>query len=233
MVRASCPHRLAGGLPASQHQRGIRRARNCRLWDGESAKCPKGFRSRIGHSAEIISAPEQVRQADHLVVPGVGAFCDAIAVLEKTGLASAIKEHAKSGKPMLGICLGLQLLMDVGYEDGTHKGLGIVSGECIRFTVDQPPFDLKVPQMGWNSLQWPTGEPGPLFKGLLKDSYVYFVHSYHAVPKNPGIIAATSEYGRPFVAAIAQGNVMATQFHPEKSQEVGATILKNFAEFRQ
>jgi glutamine amidotransferase len=187
---------------------------------------------RLGHSADIVSTPEQVRAADHLVVPGVGAFCDAIAVLEKTGLAEAIKDHAKSGKPMLGICLGLQLLADVGYEDGTHKGLGLIAGEVHRFTVDAAPYHLKVPHMGWNALKFPAPEPSPLFNGLPKNPYVYFVHSYHLVPKDAKVIAATADYGQPFVAAIAKGNIMATQFHPEKSQEVGAAILKNFAEYK-
>jgi glutamine amidotransferase len=166
------------------------------------------------------------------VVPGVGAFCDAIAVLEKTGLADAIKEHVKAGKPMLGICLGLQLLADVGHEDGTHRGLGIIAGEVRRFTVDQPPYSLKVPHMGWNALKYPTPEPGALFQKLPKDPYVYFVHSYHLVPKDKGVIAAMAEYGEPFVAAIAKENVLATQFHPEKSQEVGAQILENFAQYK-
>ncbi|MGN6370651.1 MAG: imidazole glycerol phosphate synthase subunit HisH [Phycisphaerae bacterium] len=187
---------------------------------------------RLGHSAEIISTPEQVRAAGHLVVPGVGAFCDAIAVLEKSGLADAIRDHVKAGKPMLGICLGLQLLADVGHEDGTHKGLGIIPGEVVRFTVDQPPYRLKVPHMGWNALKYPAPEPGVLFQNLPKNPYVYFVHSYHLVPKDPGVIAAVAEYGQPFVAAITKGNVMATQFHPEKSQEVGAQILKNFARYK-
>jgi len=186
---------------------------------------------RLGHSADIISTPEQVRAAGHLVVPGVGAFCDAIAVLKKSGLADAIKDHANAGKPMLGICLGLQLLADVGYEDGTHEGLGLIAGEVRRFTVDQPPYNLKVPHMGWNALKFPTTEPSPLFKDLPKNPYVYFVHSYHLVPQDSRVIAALADYGEPFVAAITRGNIMATQFHPEKSQEVGATILKNFAEF--
>ena len=129
----------------------------------------------------------------------------------------------------MGICLGLQLLMDVGYEDGTHKGLGIIPGECVRFTVDASAEHLKVPHMGWNSLQF--AKPSPLFKGLAPGAYVYFVHSYHVVPRDPEVIAATADYGGPFVAAIAKDNVVATQFHPEKSQDAGAMIFRNFAEF--
>lgn len=184
---------------------------------------------RLGHAAQIISAPEEVKAADRLVVPGVGAFCDAIDVLNKTGLGEAIKAHVQTGRPMLGICLGLQLLMDIGYEDGVHRGLGIVPGTCVRFTVDAPPHNLKVPHMGWNALHFTRATP--LFKGLAEGSYVYFVHSYHVMPNHQDAIAATADYGGSFVAAIAQGNLMATQFHPEKSQEVGSIILKNFAEY--
>ena len=182
-----------------------------------------------GHSAAIVSTPEQVRRADHLVVPGVGAFRDAIAVLRQSGLADAITDHARSGKPMLGICLGLQLLVDTGYEDGTHEGLHLIPGTCIRFTVDRPPTSLKVPHMGWNALRW--SRPVPLFNGLPQGSYVYFVHSYHIAPTDPAVIAATADYPTPFVAAIWKDNILATQFHPEKSQQIGAAMLKNFAEF--
>jgi imidazole glycerol-phosphate synthase subunit HisH len=185
---------------------------------------------RHGHAAQIISTPEDIRRADRLVVPGVGAFQDAIALLNRTGLADAIREHVRAGKPMLGICLGLQLLMDVGYEDGTHAGLELVPGECVRFTVDAPPLNLKVPHMGWNALT--LVKPAPLFKGLPENPYVYFVHSYHVVPKDRSVIAATVDYGGPFVAAIWKDNLMATQFHPEKSQEIGSIMLKNFAEFQ-
>jgi glutamine amidotransferase len=184
---------------------------------------------RLGHAAEIVSTPEQVRRADRLVVPGVGAFKDAAGALFASGNAEAIREHVRSGKPMLGICLGLQLLFDVGYEDGVHRGLGILGGECVRFRVDEPPYRLKVPHMGWNGLRW--GQDVPLFRGLERGAYVYFVHSYHVVPKDAGVIAATAEYGEPFVAAVRKENVMAVQFHPEKSQEVGGVILKNFAEY--
>ena len=185
---------------------------------------------RNGHAAQIISSPEQVKAADRLVVPGVGAFRDAIALLDRTGLSDAIRDHVRTGKPMMGICLGLQLLMDVGREDGTHKGLGIIPGECVRFTVDAGPLHLKVPHMGWNALK--VERPAPLFKDLPANPYVYFVHSYYVVPKEASVIAATADYGGPFVTAIWKDNIMATQFHPEKSQEIGARILKNFAEYR-
>ncbi len=181
----------------------------------------------VGSRAQIITTPEQVRQADHLVMPGVGAFRDAIATLNKTGLADAIRDFVKTGKPFLGICLGLQLLMDKGYEDGQHDGLGIIAGDCVRFTVDQEPGRLKVPHMGWNALRWE--KPVPLFDKLPQESYVYFVHSYHVRPRDPSVVAGTADYGGRFVAAIWKDNVTATQFHPEKSQAVGLRMLSNFA----
>ncbi len=185
---------------------------------------------RVGEMARIVTTPEEIRAADRLVVPGVGAFCDAIAVLEKTGLAGAIKEHVKLGRPMLGICLGLQLLMDVGFEDGEHRGLGVIGGSCVRFNVDAAPWNLKVPHMGWNSLAWEREVP--IFAGLQRGAYVYFVHSYYVKPLESGVVAATADYGGQFAAAIWKENVVATQFHPEKSQEVGAMMLRNFALWR-
>ena len=183
--------------------------------------------AQVGHAARIVTTPEQVRQADRLVVPGVGAFRDAIATLNQTGLAEAIRAFVRTGKPFLGICLGLQLLMERGYEEGTHEGLGLIAGDCVRFTVDGPPQHLKVPHMGWNSLHWE--QDAPLFRGLPEGSYVYFVHSYHVQPRDRSVIACTAEYGGRFVAGIRKDNIMATQFHPEKSQAVGLKILSNFA----
>ena len=187
---------------------------------------------RHGHAAQIVSTPDEIRRADRLILPGVGAFKDAIALLNRTGLSDALRDFVRTGRPFLGICLRLQLLMDVGFEDGTHQGLGLVGGECVRFTVDAPPLKLKVPHMGWNALHFAShdGKISPLFRGLAQGVYVYFVHSYHAVPRDARAIAATSDYGGPFVASLWKDNLMATQFHPEKSQQVGALILRNFAE---
>lgn len=182
--------------------------------------------AEVGAEAAIVSKPEEVKRADRVVLPGVGAFADAVAFLRKSGLAEPILEHIASGKPFLGICLGLQMLMEAGYEDGTHQGLGILRGACVRFEVDKTQ-GLKVPHMGWNQLHFE--KPCPLFKELPEGCSVYFVHSYHVTPTDRGVIACTTDYGGPFVSAIQRENVYATQFHPEKSQRVGLKILANFA----
>ena len=180
----------------------------------------------VGVSAHIISRPEEIRQADRIVLPGVGAFADAVQTLRDKELAPPILDHINSGKPFLGICLGLQMLFDTGYEDGVHQGLGVIRGKTIRFDVDQT-LNLKVPHMGWNQLN--VVRPSPLFKDLPENSSVYFVHSYHVVPADASVIATTTDYGPPFVSSVWRDNVVATQFHPEKSQRIGLQILKNFA----
>jgi glutamine amidotransferase len=179
-----------------------------------------------GFAAQIISRPEQVESFDKIVLPGVGAFKDAVATLRSTFLDQPILQHIRQGKPFLGICLGLQMLFDKGFEDGEHDGLGVLAGRCIRFDVDRT-MGLKVPHMGWNQLD--KKADSPLFGGLADRPNVYFVHSYHVVPDDPSIIATTTDYGRPFVSSIWRDNVVATQFHPEKSQSVGLKILQNFA----
>jgi len=183
----------------------------------------KGF-EKVGFAAEISGDPLRVGEADKLVLPGVGAFRDAIARLRESGLAEPIIAHVKAGRPFLGICLGLQLLFAKSYEDGEHDGLNLFPGEVVRF-ADVP--GLKVPHMGWNQLR--LRRPGPLFRDVPDGSAVYFVHSYFAVPKNSGLVAAETDYPAPFASAIWHENVCATQFHPEKSQRVGLTMLRNFA----
>ena len=184
------------------------------------------LRAAGGTDIIVTADPDFVRKADRVVLPGVGAFADAVHTLRDKGLAGPILSHIDKGKPFLGICLGLQMLFDVGYEDGEHVGLGVLKGKCVRFDVDET-LHLKVPHMGWNQLQ--VRRPSPLYKDLPDAPGVYFVHGYHVVPDDDSVIATTTDYGRPFVSSVWRDNVMATQFHPEKSQRVGLKILSNFA----
>ena len=180
---------------------------------------------QVGHAADITPDPNRVREAAKVVLPGVGAFCDAIARIRETHLAAAIADHIKTGKPFLGICLGMQMLFTRGHEDGLHAGLDLFPGDVVRFPAVP---GLKVPHMGWNTLKFPRPNC-PLFAGLPADPAVYFVHSYYAAPADRGCVAATADYPEPFAAAIWRDNVFATQFHPEKSQRVGLQMLRNFA----
>lgn len=181
----------------------------------------------VGHAASIARSPADIERAEKIILPGIGAFKDASRILRERGLAPKIVRHVEQGKPFLGVCLGLQLLFEKGYEDGEHQGLGILKGDCIRFTVDETKA-MKVPHMGWNTLT--RVNPSPLLKGLGETPSVYFVHSYFVRPADPSVIATTTDYGGPFVSSVASRNVMATQFHPEKSQSVGLQMLRNFAE---
>ncbi|MDB5348252.1 MAG: imidazole glycerol phosphate synthase, glutamine amidotransferase subunit [Schlesneria sp.] len=179
---------------------------------------------KIGQSAQIVNRPEQIRAASRLILPGVGAFRDAIHELQRLELVDPIREHIQSDKPFLGICLGLQMLFEKSYEGGEWPGLGILPGEVVRF---RPSADLKVPHMGWNTLE-PTGRI-PLLDSIPTDASVYFVHSYYVVPSQPEVIATRTTYGVTFTSMVARGNMFATQFHPEKSQKVGLQLLTNFA----
>jgi glutamine amidotransferase len=180
---------------------------------------------KVGHAAEITSDPNRVAEADKLVLPGVGAFCDAIAKLRQADLAPPIIQHIRAGRPFLGICLGLQLLFTKSYEDGEFTGLDLLPGEVVRFPSIP---GLKVPHMGWNQLR--VRRRAPVLGDMPDGSAVYFVHSYYAVPKNPSSIAIETDYPTPFTSAIWHENIFATQFHPEKSQRVGLNMLKNFAQ---
>ena len=176
----------------------------------------------------IVTADEAVlRQADRIILPGVGAFEDAAAKLRASGLADVLKELAAEGKPLMGICLGMQLLFEKSYEYGEHTGLGLIPG-AVRPIADVIPTDYKVPHIGWNALAFP-GEKHPLFTHIHEGDCVYFVHSYYATDCTPAVIA-TAEYGAELTAAVATGNVYGCQFHPEKSGNVGLAILKAFAE---
>src|SRR5262245_20885202 len=179
---------------------------------------------KVGHQAIITPDANRVAEADKLVLPGVGAFRDAIAKLRSAGLDKPIIEHIKKGKPFFGICLGLQLLFTKSFEDGEYEGLNVFPGEVIRF-ASLP--GLKVPHMGWNSLR--IKQNAPHLAGIAPGSHVYFVHSYLAVPREPALTATETDYPTPFTSAIWRDNVFATQFHPEKSQQVGLAMLHNFA----
>jgi glutamine amidotransferase len=178
---------------------------------------------KVGAAAEISGEPNHIAGADKLILPGVGAFRDAIARLREAHLAEPILDHIRAGKPFFGICLGLELLFTTSYEDGVHDGLNLFPGEVVRFG-DVP--GLKVPHMGWNQLR--IKKPAPHLADLPPDPAVYFVHSYYVVPKDPGLVATETDYPTPFVSSIWQENVFATQFHPEKSQRVGLQMLRNF-----
>jgi glutamine amidotransferase len=178
----------------------------------------------LGFAAEISGDPNRVAEADKVVLPGVGAFRDAIARLREADLAAPLVAHIRAGKPFLGICLGLELLFTTSYEDGTYTGLDVFPGEVVRFP-ELP--GLKVPHMGWNQLR--IRRPAPVLRGLSDGCSVYFVHSYYVVPHDPSLTATETDYPTPFTSAIWRDNVFATQFHPEKSQRVGLTMLRNFA----
>jgi imidazole glycerol-phosphate synthase subunit HisH len=178
----------------------------------------------VGSSAEVTSDPDRVKRASKVVLPGVGAFADAMAELQRTGLADAFREAVVSGTPCLGVCLGLQLLFDVSFEDGQHQGLGLMPGRVVRFA---PQPGLKIPHMGWNTLR--IRRPCPLLAGVGEATSVYFVHSYHAETDDPSIVAAEADYPDPFPAVVWRENLMASQFHPEKSQHVGLAMYANFA----
>jgi imidazole glycerol-phosphate synthase subunit HisH len=180
---------------------------------------------KVGQEAVISDDPNRIAEADKVVLPGVGAFRDAIARLREAGMVQPLTDHIKAGKPFLGICLGLQLLFTRSYEDGVYAGMDLFPGEVVRF-LDRP--GLKVPHMGWNQLR--IKKRAPVLRDIPDDSAVYFVHSYYVVPKDPGIIATETDYPSPFTSAIWRDSIFATQFHPEKSQQVGLNMLKAFAE---
>ncbi len=181
----------------------------------------------LGEEAVITRQKEEILNADKVILPGVGAFGDAMHNLNQFGLVDVIKEVVDLGKPFLGICLGLQLLFERSEESPGVKGLGILKGEILRIP-DCP--GLKIPHMGWNSLK--IKPEAKLFKGL-EDPYVYFVHSYYLKAADESIVAATTEYSTIIHASVQSGNVFACQFHPEKSSRVGLQILRNFAEMEK
>lgn len=187
----------------------------------------------VGISAEITSDKNTVTKADGIILPGVGAFGDAMEVLRRQDLVAPMKEHISSGKPFLGVCLGMQLLMTESEEFGVHKGLDIFEGKVVQFPhVNDKGERIKVPQVGWNTIMCPSNVwSTPLLDGVAQDSYMYFVHSFRVIPTQDDIVATTSVYEDiPYVSGIARNNVIAFQFHPEKSGAKGIQIYKNFAQ---
>lgn len=182
----------------------------------------------LGLKAEVSSVPDVIRNADRVILPGVGAFGDAADKLRETGLGRVVIEQAEAGKPLLGICLGMQLLFDKSYEFGEHAGLGLLHGQVIPM-LGTIPAGLKIPQMGWNALL--VKRSHPLLKNVREGDCVYFVHSYYASDCEDSLVA-TTEYGIELTAVAANGNVMGCQFHPEKSGKVGLGILSAFAEIK-
>jgi len=192
---------------------------------GNLRSVQKAF-EKLGEQAEFCTKPSQILESELLVLPGVGAFRDAIAELKRLELDKAVHEYVSTDRPLLGICLGLQLLFDLSYEDGEYEGLGVVSGDVVRF---MPESGLKIPHMGWNELQLEQPDC-PLLDGIQPRDHVYFVHSYYVRPQNEDVIATTTQHGsQKFCSMICEGNLFATQFHPEKSQRVGLQLLANFA----
>ena len=182
---------------------------------------------RLGFQAGITSDPTRVSEAERLILPGVGAFGDAIRALEARGLVEPIRAHIHADRPFLGICMGLQLLFETGWEGGRHPGLGILAGDVARFEL---PAGMKVPHMGWNEVRWRTD--GPRTESPGPHAHFYFVHSYIARPRDASVIAGTADYGGDFCAAVVRGRLLATQFHPEKSQAAGMGLLRAFLERR-
>lgn len=174
----------------------------------------------------LIKDPQKVATFDRIILPGVGAFGNAMEHLRTTGMDEAVIAFAKSGNPMLGICLGMQLLFSRSDEFGSHIGLGLIDGEIKRFDKAKMQEDSKIPHVGWNRIFF---KKNPLFEGLTKDPYLYFVHSYHAITDEKNVIAETI-YGYKFAAAVNSGNIFGLQPHPEKSHDNGLRILKNFTE---
>jgi glutamine amidotransferase len=190
---------------------------------GNLRNVQKAF-EHIGIPAHISALPGSLGAADGLVLPGVGAFGDAMDNLRVGDLVALIQERVAAGVPFLGICLGMQLLFESSTEMGQHQGLSILAGQVVRFSGD-----LKVPHIGWNQLDIASNRvQDPILRGIPDHSYAYFVHSYHVVPAEPACILTTTDYGTDFASMVGHGNVYGAQFHPEKSQEIGLRLLQNF-----
>ncbi len=192
-------------------------------YDAGNMKSVEKALQLIGQETEVTRDPQRILGADRVILPGVGSFGDAMENLHRFGLVEVIREVVRRKTPFLGICLGLQLLFEQSQESPGVKGLGILEGEIVRIPAGE---GLKIPHMGWNSLEYPGR--GRLFAGIPENSYVYFVHSYYLRAKDPSIVKAVTRYGVEIHASVEKGNLFACQFHPEKSSDVGLQILKNF-----
>jgi glutamine amidotransferase len=192
---------------------------------GNLRSVQKGF-ERVGREAVVTSDAKTILSAGKVVLPGVGAFPDCMRNLEQNGLIDVVHQTIKSGKPFLGICLGLQLLFTESEEFGISKGLDVIKGRVERFKIQDSTF--KVPHMGWNSIS--IKRRAPALQDVPDNSHVYFVHSFHVVPEDKNVIATTTDYGIEFVSSIWKDNIFAVQFHPEKSQTLGLSILRRFGE---
>jgi len=191
---------------------------------GNLRSVEKGF-LKVGADARVISDPKAVDNAHAIVLPGVGAFRDCMRNLEEMSLTESIIKAIQKGKPYLGICLGLQVLFSESEEFGRSEGLNIFSGKVVRF----PENNLKVPHMGWNTIK--ILRRPPIFDSIQNEGFFYFVHSFYVAPDDKDIVATTTDYGVTFTSMVWKENIFATQFHPEKSQELGLTILKGFRDF--
>lgn len=178
----------------------------------------------VGADVDLTENPERIRMADKLVLPGVGAFADAMRGLEKNDLVEPLVDAARENKPLLGICVGMQMLFEISEEHGEHPGLGILPGQVLRF----PSQDLTIPHTGWNQIQ--TQRQSELLTGIPDGSYAYFNHAYYCVPEKEEDILGITEYGTPYASVVQRGNLYGVQFHPEKSQKIGLTLLRNFVQ---
>jgi glutamine amidotransferase len=188
---------------------------------GNLRSVQKGFEHAGVEDVVVTDDPALIEAADGIVLPGVGAFRDAAANLRESGVQDVLRHKVGAGAPFLGICLGLQLLADMGYEDGEYAGLGLVPGTCEKL-----PAGVKIPHIGWNTVEYPR--ESPLFEGIPESTAFYFVHSYRLVPRDSNAIIGSTEYGVRFAAAVQSGNLFAVQFHPEKSSTMGLKLLGNF-----
>lgn len=194
---------------------------------GNLRSVAKAF-EKVGAEPVVTRDPVEISNASHVVLPGVGAFKDCMKNLTEYGLVEPVRRNIEKGKPFLGICLGLQLLFETGMEFGEHPGLGVIKGRVVRFSTDDK--TLKVPHMGWNSID--IKKDSRVLHGIEDGTYFYFVHSYYACPDDAGVILTSTGYGIDFTSSIEKDNVTACQFHPEKSQRAGLSVLKNFSSIK-